>query len=233
MTITGHNLPDSGIKGFQMSFDIIEANAYLAAIVDSSDDAIVGKDLHGNINSWNKGAERIFGFAAEEAIGKHISLIIPSDRLSEEDYILGKIRNGERVDHFESVRRRKDGTFVPVSITISPIRVGGKIIGASKVARDISDRIDAHNAIRDAGRKKDEFLTNMSHELRTPMNAVIGIAFLLSVSKTLGERDQKLIETLKISADNLMDLINDLLDFAKIDNDSLWNWKRFTSTWRM
>lgn len=112
----------------------------LAAIVDSSDDAIISKDLNGMVSSWNKGAARIFGYSAEEAIGQHITFIIPSELRHEEDQILGRIRRGERVDHFETTRRRKDGSPVYVSITVSPVRnAAGQITGASKIARDISE----------------------------------------------------------------------------------------------
>jgi PAS domain S-box-containing protein len=116
-------------------------NGLLAAIVDSSDDAIVSKDTNGFITSWNKSAERMFGYPADEAIGKHISLIIPSDRLAEEDSILARIRRGERVEHFETVRVRKDGTSLDISLTISPVKdATGHIVGAAKIARDITER---------------------------------------------------------------------------------------------
>ncbi len=113
----------------------------LAAIVESSDDAIISKDLDGIVTSWNRGAERIFGYAAAEMIGRSIRTIIPSDRQQEEDVVLGRIRGGDKVDHFETVRQRKDGSFVDISLTVSPMRDGsGEIVGASKVARDISER---------------------------------------------------------------------------------------------
>ena len=116
----------------------IERNL-LAAIVDSSDDAIISKNLHGVITSWNAGAERTFGYTSDEAVGQHIFLLIPGDRRGEEDIILGKICRGERIDHFETVRRRKDGTLLDVSLTISPVKdAGGQIVGASKIARDIT-----------------------------------------------------------------------------------------------
>jgi PAS domain S-box-containing protein len=119
-------------------------HAMLSAIVDSSDDAIISKDLNGIIKSWNAGAERIFGFSEQEAVGRSITLIIPDERLDEERLIIGKIRTGERVDHFETVRRHKNGTNVPISLTVSPIRnASGVIVGASKVARDITDSIQA------------------------------------------------------------------------------------------
>jgi PAS domain S-box-containing protein len=123
----------------------------LAAIVATSDDAIVSKDLNGVITTWNRGAERIFGYTAEEAVGQHITLIIPADRRSEEEHILSQVRSGERVDHFETVRRRKDGTTLDVSVTVSPLRDStGRIIGASKVARDISKQKCAEEELRES-----------------------------------------------------------------------------------
>ena len=118
-----------------------EAFARLAAIVESSEDAIVAKTLDGTITNWNKAAERIFGYSAEEAIGQQITLIVPPDRLDEEADILASLRRGERIDHFETVRKRKDGTLLDISVTISPVKdAEGRVIGASKVARDITER---------------------------------------------------------------------------------------------
>src|SRR6185312_14348163 len=113
----------------------------LAAIVESSDDAIVSKDLNGIITSWNRAAAVLFGYTADEVIGKSITILIPPERLSEEDMVLGRIRRGERVEHFDTVRCRKDGMLVPVSLTVSPILdAHGTIVGASKIARPIADR---------------------------------------------------------------------------------------------
>lgn len=113
----------------------------LAAIVESSDDAIVAKDLNGIISTWNKGAERLFGYTPQEAIGQPILMLIPPERQDEEPEILSRIRSGERIDHYETVRRRKDGTLVEVSLSVSPIRsLDGRIIGASKIVRDITER---------------------------------------------------------------------------------------------
>lgn len=118
-----------------------KALAYFAVLVESSDDAIVGKTLDSKITSWNKGAERIFGYSRNEVIGKPIAILIPEDRQAEEPEILAKIRRGESVDHYETIRRRKDGKLIDISVTISPIRDNnGNIIGASKVARDITER---------------------------------------------------------------------------------------------
>jgi PAS domain S-box-containing protein len=118
-----------------------DAALRLAAIVESSEDAIVSKDLNGIVTSWNRAAEQLFGYTPEEAIGRSITLIIPHDRLSEEDMVLSRVRSGQRVDHFETVRRKKDGTPVEIALTVSPIRDGsGRIVGASKIARDISEQ---------------------------------------------------------------------------------------------
>ena len=122
---------------------------YLARIIESSDDAIVSKDLNGTIQSWNRAAERIFGYTAEEAIGRSVRIIIPEDRQGEEDAVLANIRKGEGVTHFETIRKRKDGSLVPISLTVSPVHDDrGVVIGASKIARDLSDRIGADQAAR-------------------------------------------------------------------------------------
>jgi len=121
--------------------DVTETQQFLAAIVESSDDAILSKNLDGIITSWNRGCERIFGYNAEEAIGRSITMLIPQDRQDEEPMILARLRRGEKIDHYETVRRRKDGGLIDVSLTVSPIRdQSGTIVGASKVARDISER---------------------------------------------------------------------------------------------
>jgi PAS domain S-box-containing protein len=125
------------------------AGLLLGAIVDSSDDAIISKDLNGIITSWNKSAERLFGYSTAETIGKPITILIPSDRLQEEPAILDRLKRGERVDHFETIRRRKDGTLLDISLTISPVRDRrGKVIGASKIARDITERKRVEAALR-------------------------------------------------------------------------------------
>jgi PAS domain S-box-containing protein len=150
---------DSGaiVGGINMLLDITErkrseqAKGLLASIVDFSDDAIISKNLDGIITSWNSSAEKMFGYTAQEAIGRHITLIIPADRQDEEKMILERIKRGEQVDHFETVRMRKDSTEFDISVTISPVKdAGGQIVGASKVARDISERKQTERALRES-----------------------------------------------------------------------------------
>jgi PAS domain S-box-containing protein len=141
-----------------------EKQAKLAAIVDNSDDAIISKDLQGIITSWNKGAEQIFGYTADEVIGRSITMLIPLDRLPEEDVILSKIRSGIRVQHFETIRRRKNGQEFPVSLSVSPIRDSkGRVIGASKIARDITE-----------GRKAQEKHSMLAAIVNSSEDAIIG-----------------------------------------------------------
>ncbi len=128
-----------------------EANARIAAIVESSDDAIVSKSLDGIVRSWNPSAEKIFGYTAEEAVGKHISLIIPEDRLSEEDDVLSRLKRGEKIDHFETIRRAKDGRLLNIMLTVSPVKDrNGNVIGASKVARDVTAQRASEESLRES-----------------------------------------------------------------------------------
>ena len=132
------------------------ASSLLAAIVDSSDDAIISKTLEGVITSWNEGAERLFGYTRQEAVGRHITLIVPEDRRDEEARILERLKRGERIDHFETFRRRKDGTLLNLSLTISPVKDDtGCIVGASKVARDITERKEIERTLRERARLLD------------------------------------------------------------------------------
>lgn len=143
-----------------------ELRARLAAIIDSSDDAIVSKSLDGVITSWNRGAERIFGYTAAEAVGERIFLIIPQERWPEEEDVLARLRRGERIDHFETVRQTKDGRRIYISLTVSPIRDSqGNIIGASKVARDITERTVTQQALQRAHEELEERVRERTVEL--------------------------------------------------------------------
>ena len=190
----------------------------LAAIVESAEDAIVSKDLDGIIQSWNHGAERIFGYTAEEAIGRSITIVIPDDRLDEEAEVLTRIRAGLAVEHFETVRRRKDGSPIDIALTVSPIRTStGEVIGASKIARDITEQRRLREIAEEASRLKDEFLALLSHELRTPLNTVLGYARMLrrEDSRMAGELRMRSLDALERNADALSRLVTDVLDTSR------------------
>jgi PAS domain S-box-containing protein len=146
---------------------------WLASIVEFSDDAIISKNVDGIITSWNKGAERLFGYLAEEVIGKPITILIPLERHHEEDVILERIRRGDRVDHYETIRRRKDGDLINVSLTISPMRdANGKVVGASKIARDITGRKRSEAQISTLAREAEHRAKN----LLANVNAIVGLS---------------------------------------------------------
>jgi PAS domain S-box-containing protein len=196
----------------------------LAAIVSSSDDAIVSKDLNGVIQTWNRGAERMFGYTEEEAVGKPITLIIPKERLAEETEVLSRVRAGLSVEHFETVRQRKDGTAIDISLTVSPVRApGGQIVGASKIARDITEQRRLRAAADQASRMKDEFLAVLSHELRTPLNTVLGYARMLKRDDAKMSEDirARALDALERNADVLTRLVNDVLDTSRIVSGKL------------
>jgi PAS domain S-box-containing protein len=144
---------------------------FLASIVQSSDDAIVSKNLDGIITSWNKGAERVFGYTAEEAVSQPITIVIPQDRQDEERKILTRVRRGERIEHFETVRQRKHGSLIWVSLTISPIKnAEGKIIGASKIARDITEQKRTSDQIATLAREAEHRSKNLLANVQAMVN---------------------------------------------------------------
>jgi PAS domain S-box-containing protein len=155
------------------------AEHHYQAIIESSEDAILSKDLSGVILSWNRGAERLFGFSSEEAVGRPVTIVIPVDRRDEEPAILEKIHRGERIEHFETVRQRKDGSFVDISLTISPIRnARGDIVGASKIARDITE-------LRKARDRQRLLLREMSHRIKNLFalsGSIVGLSARLAKS---------------------------------------------------
>jgi PAS domain S-box-containing protein len=208
-----------------------EAALRLAAIVNSSDDAIVSKTLEGIVTSWNPAAERMFGWSAGEAVGRSITLIIPPDRLDEETAVLASLRRGESIDHYETLRMRKDGVIIPISLTVSPIRdPSGTIIGASKIARDITERrrvederlraLAQEQAARAeaerANRVKDEFLATLSHELRTPLTSIMGWVRMLRQRSLDEEATERALEIVDRNAQALTRLVEDILDISSI-----------------
>jgi PAS domain S-box-containing protein len=213
-----------------------EAAAFLMAIVDSCDDAIVSTTLEGVITSWNRSAEQIFGYSAAEAIGQHITLIIPPERHAEEDDVLAHLRRGEKVDHFETVRQTKDGRKLDISLSVSPIKnARGQIVGASKVARDITlrKRTDeererllareeaARRTAEEANRLKDDFLATISNELRNPLNSIVGWAGLLRSGKLDEKKVTRAVDAILRGAQAQDQIISDLLDVARIVNGRL------------
>jgi PAS domain S-box-containing protein len=213
--------PRPAVPGWSDKLDSDERAALtLAAIVQSSDDAIVSKDLNGIVQSWNPGATRLFGYEPDEIIGKSIKTIIPPERHHEEDLVLSRIRSGQRIDHFETVRVRKDGKHLHISLTVSPIIDRfGNVIGASKIARDISSRVEAEDALRRSTAIKDEFLSMVSHELRTPIAVILGNSHVLKKrAAELSEHDRtQAITDIAFEAERLQRIIENLLLLTRVE----------------
>ena len=208
--------------------DIDEKQATLAAIVNSSDDAIISKTIYGIITSWNKSAERMFGFTEKEAVGQPISIIIPPERLEEENHIIENIRKGNKVDHFETVRMAKDGTKRNISVTISPIKDRkGIIIGASKTARDITVKMEAEKQrelytqrLKELNQYKDEFMVMASHELKTPLTVILANLEILTMLMQ-DDPNRKFIEKTFKQTKKLSSLISNLFEVSKIQAGKL------------
>jgi PAS domain S-box-containing protein len=220
--------PDFESIGFTPSASVAE---HLAAIVESSDDAIIGKTLDGIITAWNAGAQRLYGYSAQEAIGRPISVLVPSEQPDELPGIMARLRRGERIDHFETQRVRKDGTRVHVSVTISPVRnERGEVVGASAIARDISERRrlekerarllelerQARHEAERANLAKDQFLAMVSHELRTPLNAVAGWLHILRSKRDDPVLVDRALDTAERNIRLLAKVVDDLLDISGI-----------------
>jgi PAS domain S-box-containing protein len=201
-----------------------EAAAHLGAIVTSSDDAIVSKNLQGIIRSWNKGAQCLFGYTTEEAIGKPAMLLIPLDRADEGPAILERIRRGEVVDQYETMRQHKDGSLLDISLTVSPLRdAAGRIIGASEIARDITERKRLSNELRqrnadllESDRRKDEFLAMLSHELRNPLAPILNAVQLLRLQRDESEHQQRARTIIERQVGQLARLVDNLLEVSRI-----------------
>jgi PAS domain S-box-containing protein len=216
--------------------DTEKALRQFAAIVESTDDAIIGMDLSGAITSWNNAAVTLYGYSAEEIIGKNVSMLIPPEHIQDEREFLEKIHDGERIVHYETMRMAKSGKRIAVSLTVSPIQdASGALIGASKIARDITEqrRVEEereellrreHNARAEAeiaNRVKDEFLANLSHELRTPLNAIVGWASMLHTETLTSAETRRAIEIINRNAKAQTQLIESVLDVSRIVSGKL------------
>jgi PAS domain S-box-containing protein len=194
----------------------------LSAVVESSDDAILTKTLDGVITTWNDGAQRMFGYAAHEMVGRPVTVLFPPGYIEEEDTIIGKLKRGERVDHYETVRMRKDGTRIDVSLSVSPIRdANGTIVGASKIARDITDSKRAEVALREADRRKDEFLATLAHELRNPLAPIRQAAMIAQAPTATDAQKRWSHDVISRQVHHMALLLDDLLDISRITRGTL------------
>lgn len=203
--------------------NLSEAHAYLAAIVASSDDAIISKTLDGIITSWNGAAERIFGYTAKEAIGCHIGLIIPPERIEEETQIISRIRKGDRVDHFETVRRAKDGRHIDISVTVSAIRdQTGTIVGASKTARDVTEHKRLMNELLRSNAELEKFAHIAAHDLRSPLRSIDNLARWIAEDNKdkLDAETSKMLAMLRGRVTRLEKLLDDILTYSRAGNIS-------------
>jgi hypothetical protein len=198
--------------------------AFMAAIVESSDDSIVATDINGTILTWNAASERLWGYAAEEAVGKHISMLYPADRRHEFQVTLDTFLHRESIQRFEAVRSRKDGSLINVSVILSGVHDSNRRMqGISAIYRDITSNkqteaelFRAKEAAEAANQAKSQFLANMSHEIRTPMNGILGMLGL-ALELDLAAELRDYLETAHASASTLLTILNDILDFSKIE----------------
>ena len=196
----------------------IEARLQLAAIIDSSDDAIIGKDLNGIITSWNGAATRVFGYSPDEIIGKSVLTLIPDELQSEEPEILRRISSGDRIEHFETRRRRKDGRLLDISLTISPIRDNtGRIVGISKIARDITERKLTEAALFESERMAGigRLAASIAHEVNNPLEAILNLSYLLARDPSLEDQARSYAELLLSEVIRLGEITRRTLSFYR------------------
>ncbi len=183
----------------------------LAAIVESSEDAIIAKDLQGRIVEWNRAAERMFGYRREEAVGRSIEMLMPPDRADDWRRILERVANGERLAHFETRRRARDGRILDVSLTVSPVRDGeGRIVGAAKIVRDVTAELEAR---REAEKTRDLFLGMLGHDLQNPLSTIN--VSVHTLRRHAPEADQKILARISNSTDRMSRMIDQLLDITR------------------
>ncbi len=214
------------LEGIVTRRDSVPLTRLLSAIVNSSDDAIVGKTVDGVITSWNSAAERMYGYSAAEIIGQPVTILCPPDRMGEIKEILERIAQGERVMHHQTVRRRRDGTGFPVSVTVSPVHDdGGRLIGASSIARDITEQRRTEAELRRrtddlecANRNLEAFTYSVSHDLRAPLRALGGFsaALLEDCGDSLGEAGRGFAERIQAASEQMAKLIDDLLHLSRV-----------------
>ena len=220
---------DDLIDGVVMTFlDVTEIKkadqhrARLAAIVESSHDAVIGKTLDGTVVSWNEGAERLYGYTRQEAVGRNITFLAPQDRIGELTPIFDKLRRGERVLPFQTVRVRKDGTRLDILLAVSPVfDSDGRIVEASAIAHDITAQKRTEEALREAGRRKDEFLAMLGHELRNPLAPIRNSLMILEQPGARPEQAGRALQTLDRQVQHLTRLVDDLLDVARISQGKI------------
>ena len=202
----------------------------LANVVESSNDAIITESLDGIITSWNKGAEQVYGYLAEEVLGKSMSILEPDNLKGEIKQLSDKIKQGKKVNHHETLRLKKDGTIVNISVNLSPVfDVSGKLVAISNIAGDITEKKIAENLLHEkqmaevANRTKNDFLANMSHELRTPLNSIIGFSDMLyeQAYGELNKRQLRAVGNISNSGKHLLNLINGILDLSKIEANKM------------
>ena len=223
--------------------DLLEVRSKLSAIVEFSDDAIIGKDLTGVITSWNRGAQNLFGYTADEIVGQSVTLLIPPDRIGEEPQILARLRKGLSIEHYETIRCRKDGTRLDISLTVSPVRdEQGKVTGISKIARDISGRKRTEEALaraqaelleraanlektvaqrtgelRAINEQLEEFVYSIAHDLRAPLRSMIGFPEMLLTEYAAGlsENAREMLRRIQRASHFMDKLLVDLLTYGR------------------
>lgn len=196
---------------------IMEKLLHWAAIIESSDDAIISKSIHGYITSWNRGAQRLYGYNPEEVIGKPVSILMPESNIDDFPMIMDQLQKGKKVDHYETKRKTKDGRIIDVAITVSPIRDSkGNIIGASKIARDISERMEYE-------RRRDDFISAASHELKTPISTqkIYGELLERLIDKNADEEYKPYIRKINRQTEKLKKLVSDLLELSRVQTGRL------------
>jgi len=238
----GHRIIQCNVRDISERKQSEAERAHIAAIVDSCEDAIIGKTLDGVITSWNRAAERLYGYSATEVVGRPISLLVPPDQPDEIPQILERLRRGEHIDHFETVRMRKDGTRVPIRVTISSIRgPSGKLIGASAIAHDITERKLAEDAIRQlnqaleqrvtertaqleaANAELETFSSSVSHDLRAPLRHIEGFSRILleDCGLSLDAKAKGYLDRMQANVQQMGQLIQDLLSLSHVASKAM------------